>query len=485
MSSIRLIARKELIESIRNRSLWFISGFMYLFLSASLLMGWLTYKRVSEDAAKAKTEVRKQWIEQGEKSPHEAGHFGTMVFNPVNPLYIFEKGINNYVGQWIYLETHTRNDAEKRHAKDATSLIRFGDLTPAFFLQFLMPLFIILLCYSSFSSEKENNTIRLLLSQSIGKKELIVGKCLGNLYKLLLLYVPLFIVILIFIFAVSGVNRYEAEAMGTLFVFYFVFLLIFLLISTGVSLFCFSSKKSLLILFTFWMISCVFIPRLSSSVSEFFFPAPSSFDFKTSYEAEQGNKYLYGYSGYSSFNDTYHRIEHELMEKYHVATPDSLPVNVFGFAIEHTEEEGQQIFDKSYGSLYRIYEKQNRVHRFLTLISPLAAMKFLSMGLSNSDMDEFVHFSNYSEIYRRMMMKTLNMDLAYNSKRMKYNVERRDGASSFKRGSDLWNSVPDFNYSYLAFRNIITNHLSDILILLGWLFLSVLFIGVSSARLKT
>ncbi len=484
MNIIHHIAKKELVESWRDGSLRLVGSFMYLFLIASLIIGWTGYKRLSEEKQEAKKKVREQWLNQGVKNPHGAGHFGTIAFKPVSSLYILEKGMSNYLGQWIYLETHTRNDAEKRPAKDATSLLRFGELTTGFLFQFLAPLAVILLCYSSFSKEKENNTLRLLLSQEVSNRSLMAGKCLGNIYKLLLLLLPMFLTVILFVFIKVGFSNYLLFFIAAILGSYFIFLLIFLFVSTGVSLVCSSSKRSMLILFAFWIVTCVFIPRLTSSVSEKIYPSPSSFDFTTAYENTQGNKNVYGYEGFNSFTNTYQKIEQEQMKKYHVTNTDSLPVNVFGLALESSEEEGQHIFDKSYGELSRIFKKQNNVHRYLTVFSPLTAVRFLSMGLSHSDIEEHIHFADAAEQYRRQVMKTLNMDIAYNSKKMNYNIKKRGGSESYTRGRDLWESIPDFTYRPLSFTSVIKNHSLDIVVLSVWFLLSLVFVFIISLKLK-
>jgi ABC-2 type transport system permease protein len=484
MGIVQSIAKKECKESWLNGSLKVFTLVVFIFFIVSILLGAMEYKQAAKEKKDAATTVRQQWLEQGVKNPHGAGHYGMLTFRPVEPLNILEKGMNAYFGQWIYLETHNRNDAEKKQIKDLTTLARFGDFTPAFLFQFIAPLLIILLSYASVSREREQNTLCLLLSQQVSNFQFIMGKCLGNVYKILLVFLPLFLCSCIVVFYLAQHQHYPVLAHFTMCLFYLFYLLIFLFISIIVSILSKSSKQSLLLLFVIWIGTCAFIPRFSSSLSEKINPAPSSFDLKTNYEIRQGNKYVYGYKGFGSFATMYSSIEKRLMREYHVSTPDSLPVNVFGFVIEETEEEGQRLFEKSYGSINTIFQKQNEIHRMTAIASPLAAIRFLSMGLSHSDMEEQINFTEQSENYRRRLMKTLNMDIAYHSKIKKYNVNKRAGNARYERGEDLWSSIPDFTYMPLSLGRIIRNHVPDLLILMAWLSFTFLVLCLISRHLK-
>lgn len=323
-----------------------------------------------------------------------------------------------------------------------------------------------------------------MLNQGIKAQTIVAGKWLGNACKLLLLFLPLWLLIFLFFLITRQISTFLLSALGTMAVAYLVFLLIFSGIATGISLLCSTSKQSLLSLFFFWIISCVFIPRITAFLSEKWHPLPSSFAFKTSFEKSQENKYLYGYKGFEHFTKTYEKVKHELMVQYRVTDPDSLPVNVFGFAIESTEEEGQRLFDKSYGELYQVFELQNRIHRYSSLFTPLAAIRFLSMGLSHSGIDHHLHFEAAAENYRRQVMKALNMDIAYHSRPVNYDIKKRTGRANYTRGRDLWASIPDFAYTPLSFQEIIQNHRPDILVLAGWFVVSLVFLYAASLQLK-
>ena len=110
---------------------------------------------------------------------NEAAHYGTFAFRPKSDLSFLDFGLDTYTRASVYLEGHRQNDAKFSAAEDATVLIRLGEMTVAFVLQLLIPLLIIFLCFSTFTREREENTLKMLVSQGASMADLYWGKVLG------------------------------------------------------------------------------------------------------------------------------------------------------------------------------------------------------------------------------------------------------------------------------------------------------------------
>jgi len=82
MREIYLIAKKELQATLRQpyfRVLAFITILLFL------LAGWVGYRHfINEhtERQRAQHEKRQQWLNQGEKHPHIAAHYGSFAFKP-------------------------------------------------------------------------------------------------------------------------------------------------------------------------------------------------------------------------------------------------------------------------------------------------------------------------------------------------------------------------------------------------------------------
>ena len=118
------------------------AAIVLILLATSLILGWKHYVKTREERAAAQTLSRDSWVGQGSRNPHSAAHFGVYAFKPATPLALIDTGLDPFTGVSVWVEAHNQNPAQYRPIEDATAVARFGELTAAFVLQFLIPLLI-------------------------------------------------------------------------------------------------------------------------------------------------------------------------------------------------------------------------------------------------------------------------------------------------------------------------------------------------------
>ena len=187
---ISRIARKELTEMLRDGRFRLLAGMVLAISVLSLAAGWKTYSDLSRQHAAAQAETRAQWLGQDKKNPHSAAHYGMYAFKPKSQLAMVDTGIDPYMGVAVWLEAHKQNDFKFRPAQDRTAVQRFGEMTGAEVLQVLLPLFIVLMTFAAFAGEREQGTLRQLLSLGVSRRDLVMGKALGVAVALALVLVP-------------------------------------------------------------------------------------------------------------------------------------------------------------------------------------------------------------------------------------------------------------------------------------------------------
>jgi ABC-2 type transport system permease protein len=185
------IARHELVRLMRDGRLRICAVLLALLFLLALVTGFMRQRELTAAQSAAGTAERARWLGQPEKNPHSAAHYGVYVFKPRLAPGFLDPGIEPFSGIAVWLEAHKQNDLLFRPAEDATLAQRFGDLTVAVVLQLFAPLLVILLCFGAFAQEREQGTLRQLLSLGVPPRALVAGKLAGHLGALLLGVAPL------------------------------------------------------------------------------------------------------------------------------------------------------------------------------------------------------------------------------------------------------------------------------------------------------
>ncbi len=453
---ITVIAKRELKDMWRDgRLAWSTLLFLLLF-SAAALTGWQRAEGIAAERAVAQEIVFEQWLNQGEKNPHSAAHYGIYAFKPLGPLAYFDTAVTNYTGVSIWLEAHKQNRAKDRPAADMTSLQRFGDLTGAFVLQMLLPLMTIFLAFNAFAGERETGTLRQLMSMGVPTEDLLFGKALGIVLALGIMLTPIIVVSFVFLYSLEaeGVLLRAALMLGI----YGLYAIAFLGISLAVSALTRSSQVALISLVTFWLISAFVVPRMGSELANTLTPLPNAITFADTLESDMEN----GLDGVSQ-SQRLSELREKTLARYQVDSVDDLPLNIEGLSFTMMEKMGDAVFDKHYGDLQsRFMEQQNTLQGF-SLLSPLIAVQTVSAALAGTSMDDHQHFADAAEQFRRGFVQKMNDDLTFNAK---------SGETSYKAGNDLWEVVSAFDYQPRSLTAALASVVPSLLILATWVFLS-------------
>jgi ABC-2 type transport system permease protein len=459
------IARKDLIEILRDGRFRIAAAVVIALTLASLAAGWKHYRDVSAQHGEARRGTRTQWVQQPKKNPHSAAHYGVYAFKPTSQLGIVDTGIDPYVGVAAWLEAHKQNEFRYRPAQDRTAVQRFGELTAAEVLQAILPLFVILMAFPAFAGEREAGTLRQVLSLGVDRSTLLGGKALGLVAALSLVLIPAVT------FGVAALALTEDSVLASdvsraalVVVAYLVYLVTLVGLSLAASAWLPSPRLALVVLLAFWMCNALLVPRIAADVASRRYPLPSAVDFKQAMERD--------------LNDT-RELEARLaatraalLRQYNVGTVDALPMAFSGLSLQAGEEHGNEVFDHHYGALFDIYERQNRTSLLAGVVAPLVAIRSLSMALSGTDFAHHRHFVAAAEEYRRLIQRVMNGDILANQK----------PGQSYLAGADLWTRVPDFDYAAPSTSWVLRRQIPAILMLLGWGLLAACLAALAARR---
>ena len=285
-----IISKKEKTIMGRNRFTNAIYLATLLLMLVALFLSWQRTEMFELERATAANHDREVWLNQGERNPHSAAHFSRYAFKPIPSLSAFEPGAIDYSGLAIWMEAHRRNPATFRYAEGAGELANFVSLTPAWIMQAIIPLVIILLLFPSYAGEREDGTLRQLLSHGISLRAISNGKIRAALYTILKLLLPLsFLIFCATILAEAGASQLDQLLrLILLFCVYGFYFMIFAFIAIGVSAKTSNRRSSAITLFTLWFFFIVVAPKLTNDLATYTVPQPKGFDVNQSLSEARG-----------------------------------------------------------------------------------------------------------------------------------------------------------------------------------------------------
>jgi ABC-2 type transport system permease protein len=148
------IARGEWLHLLRTRLAMTV---IVMLLALTAIAAATSAHQLSTEAQVRETyqrEAEEAFRNQPARHPHRVVHYGHYVFRNPAPLSVIDPGVDTFTGRSIFLEGHRRNTATFAEARETSVLTRFGAVSPAFMLQVIAPLMLILIGYGSVVRER-------------------------------------------------------------------------------------------------------------------------------------------------------------------------------------------------------------------------------------------------------------------------------------------------------------------------------------------
>lgn len=453
-----IITKKELLIALKSSQVIVTGLIITILLVIAGVGGYLNYKSQQEQIDAARIEKRAQWLNQGDKHPHIAAHYGTFVFKPKTGLSFFDFGLDSYTGSSIYLEAHYQHEFMFRPAQDFGAMIRFGELSIALVLQFLIPLLIIFLCFPAFTQESEHGTLRILAAQGISMRALAWGKITAYSIIVFCILLPTISILMLGIFVQPGLVFTADTLWRLLFLIacYSAYFFIFIGLSVWVSSYSRTSRNALLVLLSVWILFTILIPKTSANIASNVFLLPTLADYEKEISDDIGRQIER-----NPRKDTLIlNFAARLLKQYKVDSISQLPINYEAAYMQVYEDFGNSVHDKHSDQLLHKLSLQNRVSTYCSLINPFIAMRNISMALSSTDFYTYTDFQDKAETYRRDLVRRMNGDFRDHSHTGEF--------YEYKAGRDLWESVKDFNYEIPTISFSVSKVIFELAALLVW-----------------
>lgn len=476
-SNLKLIVRKTRQDLFKSKQNLLIAITVLLFCFVSIGIGFTKYGETYSKIKEYRKETRENWEHRPDKHPHRMAHYGYLVFRIGHPLSIFDNGLDDYLGNVIFLEAHKQNTANLSEAGSSGILVRFGAFSAAFILQAIVPLIILFLGFGLIVREREEATLKILTVQGASSRAIVWGKILGLWQFSLLFLIPVIAVVLVAGLMVESSHFNDIlSRILVLFPAYMIYYFFFSTLTVLISAKSKASSSALISLIGSWIILSIFLPKGIQFAAQNLYPTPSRIAFETQVEED-----VMKVGDSHNPNDPHFKhIKDSLLAKYNVRTTDELPVNYGGIVMKEGERISAKLYVDHLKRLQNQYDQQQKLNEIFGFINPVMVIKNLSMTASGTDYFAYQQFQNQAEKYRYTLAQRMN-DLQIEYIR---NTPPKKGEKQAMVSKKNWQEFPDFQYEFTSVKESLGNQILPLVAILFWLLVCVLMIELSAKNLK-
>jgi ABC-2 type transport system permease protein len=440
MKRAQRIAQAELVFMFRSRVA--LIGMLTLLL-LSIIAAATSYAHMAQERGVRianQVETDALFEAQPARHPHRMVHYGSYVFRPVGALAGFDPGIDPFSGTTLYLEGHRQNSATISAVRESSSLMRFGQLTPAFVLQTLAPLLLIFLGFSMVTRERERGSLKLLLASGVSTHEIILGKILALSSVGLVALAPAWLALSLMAAAMPS----DATAAALIGLGYGLYVLIWVIGIVAASAFASSGQAALLSLIGIWCFIAIVAPRGAAELAGRVAPSASRAATDLAIQAELRRLG----DSHNPDDPFFAAFKARTLAQHGVNKIEDLPFNFRGAVSAQGEALTSQLFDTFFAKLASQQRAQSQIVSNLSILSPAIAVRRISMAGAGSDLETHLRFLQQSEAHRFAMVQYLN-SLHRDKLSLADDAARSKDTSAEQRtriGAEHWAKAPDFTF---------------------------------------
>lgn len=471
MKIVLRIAREECRSLLRNHVAVLGTLLLTVLMLIASLNAWEHQRNSAAEIARYQTQSNHEFESQPDRHPHRMAHYGHFLFRPLNALAAFDPGISAYTGNTLFLEAHRQNSANFGDVRQSSLLLRFGQLTPAFVLQVLAPLLLVFVGFSGIARERESGTLRLLLTQGVSSQQLVLGKLAALSAFTGLILLPA--VLMLGVLALTGESAWGMSLV--LIAGYAVWLLLWSLMVVFISSLCQRSRDALLGLLAIWVVAIILLPRWVPDLANAAINLPTRFENEITIQKE----YLALGDSHNPNDPKFAEFRDQVLKQYGVSRIEDLPVNFKGLVGMEGERKASALFNRYAKKAFDLQTAQNGFVDDFAWLSPLFALKRLSMSAAGTDLQNFRSFLEQGEQYRYNLVQGLNK---LQTEKLSYVDDTTKGKENRIDRSN-WQTFPEFSFKPSSSWSTLKTALPALGTLLLWVMLLGALTLLQSLRL--
>jgi ABC-type transport system involved in multi-copper enzyme maturation permease subunit len=383
---------REIQGAIIDFRFWVV---LALCLSIIPLSFYISVKNYSQRLSDYQQEVQAYRDKTGSVDAHMAAEG----VHPPSPLSIFSRGLDSKMPYKII----TSRDGNYRieYAKPDNRADLLGEIDFAFIVAFVLSILAIVFTFSAISGDKESGVLRGVLSNAVLRRQVLMAKLLGNYLVFLVPFLLSMLAALLVVYFSGVIPIFSAELFPTVLTMIGISLIfLFALFNLGlwISALARNSILSINVLLLIWIVLGLVVPKISPIIGAVIYPVESTGVFES-------KKILLR----NSIEKEQYREEESLYEELRaLMRPGTKGVSTAWTDINNAYDEkitpirekyGQRLIsetDKLVNDYPMRCNKQNRIARGISLLSPINSVNNLLAEFSGTGHSEAEHFIQHA-----------------------------------------------------------------------------------------
>jgi ABC-type transport system involved in multi-copper enzyme maturation permease subunit len=272
---IRQIMYKEILENLLSFR-FILSLLLVIILFA--VCGFVFVGKYSQQSSDywEKTNANLAGLSEQSNKLYRLAFYKQSIWRKPKPLALCAEGSEKSLPDYFAFDIFS-NDLPEIRSQGNFTLSHFSSIDWIFIISMILSFLALVFTYDTISGEKEDGTLRLMLSNTIPRHKLLLGKYLG---VMLSIGIPLFIGLLVSLIIVVASNvvvfsGFDWLKILTIVLLSFLYLSIFIFLGMFISSRTAHMANSMVMLLLIWVVVVVLIPSFGRIISEVSGKAPN------------------------------------------------------------------------------------------------------------------------------------------------------------------------------------------------------------------
>jgi ABC-type transport system involved in multi-copper enzyme maturation permease subunit len=229
-------------------------------------------KNYNENVAANESELRKVKVYK---------NITPTVYRPPNVLSVFSEGIDNQLDNSEKIDISGALTAGMETSETNTLLSVFPALDVTLIFKIVMSILALLMAYDVISGEREKGTLRLILSNTAARHQVLLGKLAAGLMTLIVPVTALFIMGILVLLLSDMVSLTGSQWLRIALMYFAALIFVSAMYNLGLLLSCFSKNSAVSLVFGLflWLFFAAIFPNASAYIASRLKPIESAEEF--------------------------------------------------------------------------------------------------------------------------------------------------------------------------------------------------------------